>query len=352
MLLALTLTLSTATSAAPSAPAPLCDSLPLDPSATPDCDANMSAASSTPSTFKTRQVDKTILSVEQSEGVGARVRRSIGRPELRNFDPFLMLDEFRVTDKGGFPDHPHRGFETVTYMLPTSSGAFEHEDFTGNRGLLAPATLQWMTAGRGIVHSEMPKLEKGQIAHGLQLWVNLAAKDKMCEPRYQELPKEEVPTVVKDGITAHVIAGTALGTTSPVYTRTPVEYIHFLMEPRTTLHHAIPKGFNSFIYSLEGEISVGSEGKHKPIAAHHTITLTSEEDADGVTVSTGEQAASFVLLAGKPLNEPIVQHGPFVMNTRQQIMEAMYDYQLGRNGFENAPGWRSEIGRPITDHMH
>jgi redox-sensitive bicupin YhaK (pirin superfamily) len=132
-----------------------------------------------------------------------------------------MLDEFNVNAKGGFPDHPHRGFQTVTYMFPHSTGSFEHEDFVGNRGLLKPGMLQWMTAGRGILHSEMPNVKEGEIAHGLQLWINLAAKDKMCEPTYQELPTEQVPKVKKDGIEAHVIAGSALGVESPIYTRTP-----------------------------------------------------------------------------------------------------------------------------------
>ena len=145
---------------------------------------------------------------EQGEGAGARVRRSIGRPELRNLDPFLMLDEFRVPKGAGFPDHPHRGFETVTYML---SGVMEHEDFCGHRGKIGPGDLQWMTAGRGVVHAEMPASED-EPAHGLQLWVNLAAKDKMVEPQYQELVAKDIPHVEKDGVTAIIIAGKAFGT--------------------------------------------------------------------------------------------------------------------------------------------
>jgi len=305
--------------------------------------------------FKSRSVNQLVLSQEQSEGVGARVRRSIGRPELRQFSPFVMLDEFKAGPVGGFPDHAHRGFETVTYMLPGSTGAFEHEDFTGTKGRLSAGSLQWMTAGRGIVHSEMPAhdMKPTDIAWGLQLWINLRAKDKFCEPRYQELPPEQVPKVTRGGVEAHVIAGTALGTTSPIYTRTPVEYIHYYLQPGAAVQHRIPKGFNSFLYTLTGKIAVGDgeAADKKPIDAHHTVTLTNEASADGVTIRALDGPADFVLLAGEPIDEPTVQYGPFVLNSRQQVMEAIRDYQEGKNGFERAPGWRSEIGRPITDHM-
>jgi len=310
------------------------------------------ADSSSSAPFTSRSVSQTLLSREQGEGVGARVRRSIGRPELPNFDPFLMLDEFNVNKQGGFPDHPHRGFETVTYMFPDSEGSFQHEDFMGNHGFLKPGVLQWMTAGKGILHSEMPDPNSKGPAHGLQLWVNLAKKDKLCDPAYQELPKDKVPKVKVGGIEAHVIAGSALGINSPVYTRTPVHYIHFYMDAHSTLNQPIPSGWNAFIYSIGGDIAVGpNPDPKKMIEAHHTITLTRGDDLSGVTVTTFEKAANFVLLCGEPINEPIVQHGPFVMNTRSEIMEAIRDYQLGRNGFERAPGWRSEIGRPITDRL-
>eukprot|EP00898_Chlorokybus_atmophyticus_P008563 jgi/Chlat1/8708/Chrsp89S08089 len=176
---------------------------------------------------KPRSVTKKFLSQEQSEGHGARVRRSIGRPELQNLDPFLLLDEFRVGLPGGFPDHPHRGFETVSYVI--DGGSFRHEDFAGNAGTIGPGDLQWMTAGRGIVHSEMPASQEP--AHGLQLWVNLSSKDKMVPPAYQELKGSEVPKVSKDGITVAVIAGESLGTKSPVYTRTPTMYLDFTLDP-------------------------------------------------------------------------------------------------------------------------
>ncbi|CAM9175324.1 unnamed protein product [Discosporangium mesarthrocarpum] len=161
-----------------------------------------------------------ILSRKQSEGVGATVYRSIGSFSMRNFDPFLLLDEFETAKPAGFPDHPHRGFETVTYML---KGYVEHEDFCGHRGKIGPGSLQWMTAGKGIVHAEMPYGdEKG---HGLQLWVNLRKSHKMCQPAYQELSAEDIPSVTKEGVTAIVIAGEALGVSSPVQTRTPTYYM-------------------------------------------------------------------------------------------------------------------------------
>lgn len=291
----------------------------------------------------TRNPDKKILSVEQDEGVGARVRRSIGRPELPRFDPFLMLDEFSGAGEGfGFPDHPHRGFETVSYML---EGHFDHEDFAGHKGSIGPGDLQWMTAGRGIVHAEMPNLKPGERAHGLQLWVNLAAKNKMVEPRYQEMKAENVAHVTKDGVKAIVIAGEALGISSPVQTLTPTYYIHFIMEPNSTLHQPIPSTMNSFLYILSGTAEVGATNTH--CEAHHTITLTRDADSDGVTVRTTDKPCSFVLLAGEPLNEPVVQYGPFVMNTREEIMTAFRDYESGTNGFERRKAWHSEIGQRI-----
>jgi len=292
--------------------------------------------------FRSRDVIKIVLSVEQSEGRGARVRRSIGRPELKNFDPFLLFDEFKSSTKplSGFPDHPHRGFETVTYMLPSSEGSFQHEDFCGHKGIIGPGGLQWMTAGKGIVHSEMPC--GSGIGHGLQLWVNLHSKDKMCNPAYQELSSEDITTVEKEGVTAIVIAGKALGTESKVYTRTPIHYIHFIMEPVTELNQEIPEGWTAFIYVLNGTVKIGN-GQY--IEAHNTVALSS--GGDGVSVKTGDEGASFVLISGRPIGEPVVQHGPFVMNTQKQILEAFDDYRSGKNGFENAPGWESEIGKVL-----
>ncbi|GAQ79883.1 cupin-domain containing protein [Klebsormidium nitens] len=282
-----------------------------------------------PALAKPRKIIKKLLSREQSEGDGARVRRSIGRPELRNLDPFLMLDEFSVQPPAGFPDHPHRGQETVTYML---KGTFTHQDFTGHKGTINPGDVQWMTAGRGIVHSEIPASDD---AHGLQLWVNLAAKDKMVEPAYQELLASEIPKAEKDGVSVAVIAGESLGISSPVFTRTPSMYLDFTLQPGASISQPVPEGWNGFAYTLNGT-AVFDDVESGP---HHTLQLG---PGDGIKVENkGAEPARFVLIAGKPLNEPVVQHGPFVMNTREEIMQTFNDYQYGRNGFERAHTWVS-----------
>ena len=286
-----------------------------------------------------RKISKIVLSVEQGEGMGARVRRSIGRPELRNLDPFLMLDHFKVAAPAGFPDHPHRGFETVTYMFPYSKGRFNHEDFCGHKGTIGPGDLQWMTAGRGIVHAEMPADE--ETSEGLQLWVNLPRSDKMCEPRYQELPKEKVTHVLKDSVRATVIAGEALGVKSPVYTINETHFIHFYLDKGASLVHPVPTGFTCFIYTTKGSGLVSGT----PINAFHCVAF--EREGEVVSVSAPNEAFEFVLLAGKPIGEPVVQHGPFVMCSQREIHQTINDYQEGINGFENASSWRSEIGRDI-----
>jgi len=295
---------------------------------------------------KSRLVVKLVVSREQGEGVGARVWRSIGGHELRNLDPFLGLDEFHVAAPAGFPDHPHRGFETVTYMLPTSKGSLNHEDFCGHKGTISAGDLQWMTAGRGIVHAEMPASKDECV--GLQLWVNLSAKDKLCEPAYQELKSKDIPKASRGGISATIIAGEALGVKSNVFNRQPVHYIHFHMKPNSTLHHPIPKTFTTaFCYILNGQASFGGgagAGDKQLCKARTGLVLSA--DGDGVIVQTaGDSEVDFVLITGQPTKESIVQHGPFVMNTRQQIQAALLDYQMGQNGFERASFWRSEIGR-------
>ncbi|PIK61189.1 putative pirin isoform X2 [Apostichopus japonicus] len=249
-----------------------------------------------------RQVKQSVLSVEQAEGVGARVRRSVGRPQLRNLDPFLMLDEFKVAKPAGFPDHPHRGFETVTYML---KGAFKHEDFKGHSGVIRPGDLQWMTAGRGIVHSEMPQGD--ETGHGLQLWVNLSKQNKMVEPEYQELLSKDIPVVEKDGIRVKVIAGESFGVKAKVRTRTPTSYLDFILQKGAKLNQAVPNGWTSFVYVLSGKAYFGSGDDSQEAEPHHTLVLS---DGDFVEVENkNDEPCHFVLVSGKPLNEPIVQHG-------------------------------------------
>ncbi|KAF9300437.1 hypothetical protein BGZ74_007893 [Mortierella antarctica] len=288
---------------------------------------------------QSRSIVKAILSGEQAEGVGARVRGSIGRPELRNHDPFLMLDEFNVDKNGGFPDHPHRGFETVTYML---EGQFQHEDFAGHKGTIGPGDLQWMTAGRGIVHSEMPVKSQTR-AHGLQLWINLPKEHKMCEPQYQELLDGEIKRATpQEGVVVKVIAGESHAVKSQVYTRTPTMYLDYKMGKNKTVEQSIPASYTGFIYMLKGTVFIGDkefEGK-----AHHTLTF-SEDSTDTIKITTKDEDAHFVIIAGEPLKEPIVQHGPFVMNTQKEIYDTFVDYQYGQNGFERALNWQSSIAQ-------
>ncbi|KAG0162760.1 hypothetical protein DFQ28_000825, partial [Apophysomyces sp. BC1034] len=283
-----------------------------------------------------RKIAKSVLSREQMDGDGARVFRSIGSHGLRNLDPFLMLDEFDVRAPAGFPDHPHRGFETVTYML---EGEFLHEDFKGHKGKIGPGDLQWMSAARGIVHAEIPAKE-GR-AHGLQLWVNLSSKDKLAEPTYQEFPKEKVVSVSPEsGVDIKVIAGESYGVKSPVMTRTPTMYIDFQLKKGKSIEQVIPKDYVGFIYTLSGTALFGAE-KHKS-DAHHTLVL-SDNGGTVVPVESLSDDCHFVVIAGQPIKEPIVQHGPFVMNTTQEIYQAFNDYSNGRNGFEGAPEWSSSI---------
>ncbi|XP_047435682.1 pirin [Mugil cephalus] len=283
-----------------------------------------------------RRVLRTVLSVDQAEGVGARVRRSIGREELRNLDPFLILDEFRVKKPAGFRDHPHRGFETVTYVL---EGITAHEDFCGRSGQLKPGDLQWMTAGRGVVHAEMPVSE--ETAMGLQLWVNLPKRDKMIEPAYQELKSSEIPKPSQGGVTIAVISGEALGAKSKVLTRTPTVYLDFRMQPGSQFVQPIHLGWTAFIYTLSGSVHTGPEQEQQQVEPHHTVVFG---DGDSVRVENkGSEVSHFVLVAGEPINEPVVRRGPFVMNTEEEINQTIEDYQAGKNGFERAKNWRSKI---------
>ncbi|XP_068316928.1 pirin-like protein [Pyrus communis] len=278
-----------------------------------------------------RMVVKRVLAKTQHEGDGAVVKRAIGSSELRNLDPFLMLDHFSVSPPAGFPDHAHRGFETVTYML---QGAITHQDFAGHRGTIRTGDVQWMTAGRGIVHSEMPEGEGPNT--GLQLWINLARKDKMIEPRYQELLSKDISRAEKDGIDVRVVAGEALGVSSPVYTRTPAMFLDFVLKPRAQLHHCIPEAWTSFVYVIEGEGVFGSTHS----SAHHVLVLG---PGDGLSVCNKSlEPLRFLLAAGQPLNEPVVSHGPFVMNTQEEIYQTIQDYHYGMNGFEMAKTWRSQ----------
>jgi quercetin 2,3-dioxygenase len=275
--------------------------------------------------LKRRPIVQTIRGRATSDGAGVRLTRVIGGGELPELDPFLLLDEFRSDEAsdyiGGFPNHPHRGFETVTYML---AGRMRHGDNHGNVGLLRPGSVQWMTAGRGIVHSEMPEQEKG-LMWGFQLWVNLPAKDKMTLPRYQDIAPENIPEVdAGHGARVRVIAGTFGHVAGPVQAiATAPLYLDVKLEPNSSFSAQVPHSHNAFAYVYEGQVESGdtrlARGELGVFGAGDSVLLT-----------TRVQAARAILVAGKPLNEPVARHGPFVMNTQEQIRQAIADYQSGR----------------------
>lgn len=296
--------------------------------------------------FTSRNVLKAVPALEQNEGVGAKVRRAIGNIAVKNFTPFLMLDHFNVKPEAGFPDHPHRGQETITYMV---KGSFDHEDFTGSRGTLHPGDLQFMTAGRGIVHAEMPRIEKDdtgkiQEIEGLQLWVDLPEELKDSEPRYRDLRAKEIPIVEpNDEVSVKVISGKAYGVDSVKdLAYTPVWILDYTVKPGGSIEQSLPKDFNAFIYIMKG--SVSCSGHMFP--QYSTIFLDTK--GDGVEISNPDsswEVARFFVIGGKILNQPIVQHGPFVATSREKIIKAFTDYQANTNGFEKAKGWHSEIGQ-------
>ncbi|HET6724847.1 MAG TPA: pirin family protein, partial [Gammaproteobacteria bacterium] len=259
---------------------------------------------------------------------GVRLNRMMGTPQLPDLDPFLMLDEFRSDDANdyiaGFPNHPHRGFETVTYML---AGRMRHGDNQGNSGLLTAGSVQWMTAGRGIVHSEMPEQEDG-LMWGFQLWVNLPAKDKMTAPRYQDIPPEEIPVVeAADGARVKVVAGEVNGVTGPVSAvATQPIYLDIELQPGASYSATLPPAHNAFIYVYEGAADVGAPAER---TARGELAVLGPGEQVTVTAS-GDASARLLLVAGQPLNEPVARYGPFVMNTERQIHEAVADFQAGR----------------------
>ncbi|KAJ5026972.1 RmlC-like cupin domain-containing protein [Bipolaris maydis] len=297
-----------------------------------------------------RKIAKSFLAVEQSEGAGARVRRSIGTPKLRNLSPFLMLDHFAIPPGAGFPDHPHFGMETATYLL---SGAVDHEDFTGSKGTIEEGDLQFMTAGRGIVHAEMPRQNKdGTPNVGMQLWIDLPKELKTCEPRYRDVRAKEIPQATGDDgrVKVKVISGQAYGVESlKELAYTPVWYLDFTVQPGGKVKQPLPKGWNAFAYVLDGTIIVSSDGVSRPIEQYHNVVFESSGDSVEISVEeSAEKESRFVLIAGLPLDQPVVQYGPFVVNSRDQVMEVMMNYQTHSNGFERAENWESEIGKTMV----
>ena len=280
----------------------------------------------------TRSVKQVVHARPQLEGEGMIVTRPFPTDRLDQLDPFLLLDRLGPVTHGpgeakGAPDHPHRGFETVTYVL---DGAIEHADSQGNRGRIGAGDVQWMTAGSGVIHSEMPSAEirrNGGAVHGFQLWVNLPRQDKMMKPRYQELRAAEIPTAVSpDGkAIVTVIAGESLGTRASIDTRTPIMYLHVRLAAGGRFRQPIPKNYNAFAFVVRGEAAFGDR------AASENDMVIFDGNGDEVEIAT-DSGVELLLIGGVPLNEPVARYGPFVMNTLGEIRQAMIDYQSGHFG--------------------
>jgi len=281
---------------------------------------------------KARNLVRTIPGMETSDGAGVKLRRSIGANQSLRLDPFLMLDEFGTENPddyiAGFPPHPHRGFETVTYMI---DGHMRHEDHLGNVGELKSGGVQWMTAGHGVIHSEMPQQESGRM-RGFQLWINLPAREKMKPARYQDIPAGDLPKIVLDGGSLKLIAGrfdkNGESWAGPINGEpgdmaTDPLFVDLELEPRAQFRLALQHGHNAFAYAYEGSCRVGG----KTLQHQHAGILG---DGDYADIEAGPEGLRLIVLAGKPLGEPVVQYGPFVMNTREEIEKALDDYRQGK----------------------
>lgn len=284
-----------------------------------------------------RPVVEVVTSERTLEGGGFPVRRPFPTARLLQVDPFLLLDHLGPVQWGpgqgiGAPDHPHRGFETVTYLL---SGEMQHKDSAGHSGRLGPGDVQWMTAGAGVVHSELPSdafMQNGGTMHGFQIWVNLPARDKMIRPRYQDIPAARIPeTASTDGrVRVRVVAGEALGQSAVIETHTPIIYLHFTLQPGGEIVQPVPENHNALAYVIRGELRAGDEGRRV-----REGQMARFGGGDAVRLGVDENAsapADLLLLAGVPLNEPVERYGPFVMNTRDEIIQAIRDYQGGKMG--------------------
>jgi quercetin 2,3-dioxygenase len=272
-----------------------------------------------------REVERLVTGMPTSDGAGVKLTRVLTQPLQRRLDPYLMLDAFGTDRKedyiGGFPDHPHRGFETITYMI---AGRMRHRDSAGHEGLLQNGGVQWMTAGRGIVHSELPEQEGGRM-EGFQLWLNLPASDKMNAPWYRDIQSDEIPELrTAEGVTARIIAGRSHGVDGAVQREgTQPLYLDLHFEAGSHFAQPLPAMHNAFVYVYRGEIRVGDT----PVTNQRMAILRNE--GDGVVLHADAPARA-LLIAGRPLGEPIVQYGPFVMNSKEEIFQAVQDFQAGR----------------------
>lgn len=273
-----------------------------------------------------RAVEQLVTGQRTSDGAGVKLTRVLSQPLQRRLDPYLLLDSFGTDDPqdylAGFPDHPHRGFETITYMI---AGRMRHRDSAGHEGLLQNGDVQWMTAARGIVHSELPEQEEGRM-EGFQLWLNLPGKDKMGAPWYRDIKAREIPTFTTTaGVTARVIAGASHGIDGAVQREaTAPIYLDLDLPAGARFAQALPSGHNAFVYVYRGDVTIAGTR----IATQRMAILANTPGSDGVVIEA-ESVARVLLIAGRPLGEPIAQHGPFVMNTKAEIHQAMHDYQSG-----------------------
>jgi len=299
------------------------------------------------SSTASRSVVQKVYAVETPEGAGAIVRRSIGTRSLSELSPFLMLDHFHITPGAGFPDHPHRGQSTVTLML---EGSFQHEDSVGHKGIIGPGDLQWMIAGKGIIHAEMPVHGPGHPNPvGLQLWVDLPKEHKMVDPSYQELKSSEIPSVFPEGPDGpseiKLISGKSHGVESPVRPLGGCWYLLFKLKKKgASVFQDLPAGWNSFIYTLKGSLAVNLSSGSKPHEPYHTLVLSSKDGETGVALTAEEDNTEFVLISGEPLDQEVVKYGPFVLASREDLEQTLIDYRTGQNGFERARTWKSKIG--------
>jgi redox-sensitive bicupin YhaK (pirin superfamily) len=299
-------------------------------------------ATATAAPSVSRNVARVITAAALKEGGGFPVRRPFPASGLPQLDPFLLLDEMGPIDWApgqalGAPDHPHRGFETITYLL---AGRMRHRDSSGRSADLGPGDVQWMTAGSGVVHSELPHpqlLREGGRVHGFQVWLNLPARDKLMPPRYQDLPASRVPGAASaDGLTrVRVIAGSALGSSAAIDTRLAISYLHFRLQPGARHRQPLAGGQTAFAYVFAGEASLGSPGVR--VARGQAALLSDGDSIEMALAGDARGPAELLMLAGPPLNEPIARYGPFVMNTQAEIKQAIRDYQAGRMG-RIAPG--------------
>lgn len=283
-----------------------------------------------------RSVQEIAPAQRTTEGGGVPIRRAFPTGRVDHVDPFLLFDhmgplEFKPGEAKGFPEHPHRGFETVTYLL---EGVMEHRDSFGHHGVLEPGDVQWMTAGSGLVHSEMPGADlvrNGGRLQGFQIWVNLPRRDKMTPPRYQEKKAASIPLAAnQDGsVRARVIAGEALGVKGAVETHTPILYVHYTLAPGASVEQAIPAGQNAIVYVIRGAVELNQPAELAPEGR----VVTFGNDGDRVRIANPSQVPADVLvLAGEPLNEPVARYGPFVMNTKEELTRAFEDYREGKMG--------------------